>query len=168
MRKMMYRLAAAMAIALAAGCASKNVAVPAEGEGGDECGMHRNTYGQFELSDGAFKMTCEKTGDAAFRIVSITNLREDVTTVELRQFGNAIFHNLISPKLQNGGDLTPADEDILYFNRTGKAALGKEDGLLERYWHFLDVVGERQPILLYDRKFVSHCSTSFHTSRWRL
>ena len=116
MRKMVYRLAAAMAITLAAGCASKNGAVPAEGEGGDECGMHRNTYGQFELSDGAFKMTCEKTGDSAFRIVSITNLREDVTTVELRQFGNAIFHNLISPKLQNGGDLTPEDEDILYFS----------------------------------------------------
>lgn len=114
---------AILLVSLVAGCRvigffggdqSENDAV-SSGDG-DNQGLHENSFGQFELSDGSFKMTCVKAGDEAFRVVSITNLRSDVTSVDLRQFGNAIFHHLISSKLIKGGDLTPEDEDILYFS----------------------------------------------------
>lgn len=104
----------AILIAVVTGCHTDKVLVSAEG--GNEEGIQKNSYGQYELSNGDFKMTCVKIGDEAFRIVSITNLRSDVTSVDLRKFGNGIFHYLLSNKLQKGIDLTPEDEDVLYFS----------------------------------------------------
>ncbi len=114
-------LAVALALALVAGCwtdggGRAGEATPATDEFANENGVRKNAFGQYELSNGDFKMTCVKAGDEAFRIVAITNLRSDVTTVDLRKFGNDIFHHLISHKLQKGGDITPEDEDILYFS----------------------------------------------------
>lgn len=113
MKNVFFPLAAIL-IALAAGCHTDKVSVSEGVE--KEDGLHVNSYGQYELSNSDFKMTCVKTGDEAFRVVSITNLRSDVTSVDLRKFGNNIFHYLLSYKLQKGIDLTPEDEDVLYFS----------------------------------------------------
>ena len=105
---------AVILICLTTGCHTTKV--PVSEEGGKEAGLHKNSYGQYELSNGDFKMTCVQAGDEAFRVVSITNLRSDVTSVDLRKFGNDIFHCLLSHKLHKGMDLTPEDEDVLYFS----------------------------------------------------
>jgi hypothetical protein len=104
----------AFAITLILGCHTNEV--NSSGDGEKENGIHKNSSGKYELSNGDFKMTCVKASDEAYRIVSITNLRSDVTSIDLRKFGNDIFHFLLSYKLQKGIDLTPEDEDVLYFS----------------------------------------------------
>lgn len=77
--------------------------------------MLSNPIERFEFNDGRFSVTYEKEGDNICRIVAITNMTTDVTSVDLRRFGKKIFENLVSGQLEKGGSLTPEDESILYF-----------------------------------------------------
>ncbi len=114
MKSTLYTFAAVLVLCLAGGCNTEKVANLTGDDG--EPGIRQNSYGKFELSNDSFKLTLEKSPGESFRIVAITNLRANVTTVDLRLFGNSVFHHLISSKLQKGGELLPEDEDILYFS----------------------------------------------------
>ena len=75
-----------------------------------------NSSSLFELNNGCFRLMYVKEEDSAFRIASITNIRPDVTSVDIRQFATNIFHHLLSSKLEKGTELALDDEVVLYFS----------------------------------------------------
>lgn len=68
-----------------------------------------------ELSDGRFKLECVKAGNEPFSIVAVTNLREDVTSEDLRRFGAFVFAECTSRILSGKERTAHEDEELLHF-----------------------------------------------------
>ena len=102
-----------MVTALCVGCASLT---GGEGEESGETSFKRVSSQTYSLRNDAFEMICRSEADGSFRVVSVTNLRDSVTTVDLQRFGADLYSLVVYPRIRSGREVTAADEALIYLS----------------------------------------------------